>query len=359
MEREEQDEIEPEPAPLRLLLVTGIYPTADRPLAGTYVEQRVGRLIAAGTSVRVVHAATYQGSVTGRYLRLATRALTTGGSFDGVESHVLLPAGAIGLLSATLRRVPLVVVAHGSDVTYTAQRHALLTRLARLVIRRAAAVVANSRATAEVVAALGGEATVISPGVDFARFSPGPSERSTLNLPDGRIALFVGPSDRHKGVDIFIDGVMRAGWQGVIVGSGHRQAGEQFTLRNEVAPWDLPPYYRSVDCVVVPSRREGLGLVAIEALACGVPIVATRVGGLREVLVDGVNGVALEPGTGVGLARALGAVAARSWDAATLHDSVRAHDLRASTDAMDRLWRRIIDRGRSVHPTRKEPYGHD
>jgi glycosyltransferase involved in cell wall biosynthesis len=323
---------------LRLLIVTGIYPTVDQPTAGAYVQQRVDQLVAAGTFVRVVHAPTYSGSVVGRYLRLAARALTVRGRFDGVEAHVLLPAGAIGLMAATVRRVPLIVVAHGSDVSYTAHRHPLLTKVARVVVRRAAAVVANSRATAALVADLGREAAVISPGVDFERFSPGPSERSALDLPEDPIALFIGPPDAHKGVEVFIDGVTRAGWCGLIVGSGHRPAGERFLRRAPVPPRELPRYFRSVDCVVVPSQREGLGLVAIEAVACGTPIVTTRVGGLPEVLVEDVNGVALDPVNGSQLASALAKVAARSWSVETMRESVRSHDLRTATEAMDGLW---------------------
>jgi glycosyltransferase involved in cell wall biosynthesis len=326
----------------RLLIVTGIYPTADQPVAGIYVQQRVDQLVATGAEVHLVHAMTYRGSVVARYLGLAARALTATGQFDGVEAHVLLPAGAIGLMAAMVRRLPLVVVAHGSDVSYTARRHMLLTKLARLVIRRAAAVVANSQATADLVAELGGEAAVISPGVDFLRFSPGPSERSGLNLPEGRIAMFVGPVDAHKGVDVFSDGVTRAGWNGLIVGNGHQPADDRFQVRPQMPPLELCRYYRSVDCVVIPSRREGLGLVAIEAVACGIPIVATRVGGLPEVLVEGLNGVALDPATGPGLALALAAVAARPWDVDRMRESVRSHDLRTATEAMDAVWRGVI-----------------
>jgi glycosyltransferase involved in cell wall biosynthesis len=345
MDGDEVAEAHPRTARPRLLIVTGIYPTVDLPTAGVYVRQRVDELVAAGRTVRVVHAKTYSGSTVGRYLRLAARAMTTRGRFDGVEAHVLLPAGAIGLIAAMTRRVPLVVVAHGSDVSYTARRHPLLAWLARVVVGRAAAVVANSRATAVLVARLGREATVISPGVDFLLFSPGPSERADLGLPEGPIALFIGPPDPHKGADIFIDGVLRAGWSGLIVGAGHQPADDRILVRPPVPPRELARLFRSVDCVVVPSRREGLGLVAIEAAACGTPIVATRVGGLREVLVEDVNGVALDPATGYGLADALTTIAARSWDAETLRGSVRSHDLRTATAAMDRLWRGVVGGG--------------
>ena len=325
------------------MIITGIYPTPDQPVAGIYVERRVDQLRAAGTHVRVIHPTSYTGSVVLRYLRLAAAAMTARGRFDGVEAHVLLPAGAIGLLAAMVRRLPMVVVAHGSDVSYTARRHPFLAKLARVVVGRAAAVVANSRTTAGFVADLGGEAAVISPGVDFERFTPGPSERAALGLPEGRIALFVGPADAHKGVDVFVDGVTRTDWHGVIVGRGHGPAGDQIRVLPALPSDDLPRLYRSVDCVVVPSRREGLGLVAIEALASGIPIVAARVGGLREVLAEGLNGVALEPLSGPDLASGLAAVAARRWDAEALRDSVRSHELRNASAKMAGLWQRILN----------------
>jgi len=67
----------------------------------------------------------------------------------------------------------------------------------------------------------------------------------------------------------------------------------------------MPDFWNSVDVAVVPSHHESFGLVALEALACGVPVVATAVGGLKEIVVDGESGVLVSPGDSAALAQAL------------------------------------------------------
>jgi glycosyltransferase involved in cell wall biosynthesis len=67
----------------------------------------------------------------------------------------------------------------------------------------------------------------------------------------------------------------------------------------------MPDFWNSVDIAVVPSLYEPFGLVALEALACGVPVVATAVGGLPEIVVDGENGILVPPGDPAALAKAL------------------------------------------------------
>jgi len=67
----------------------------------------------------------------------------------------------------------------------------------------------------------------------------------------------------------------------------------------------MPQFWNSVDIAVVPSLSESFGLAALEALACGVPVIATAVGGLKEVVVDGECGLLVPPGSATGLSRAL------------------------------------------------------
>ena len=130
-----------------------------------------------------------------RYLSLAIRAGIVRGRFDGVEAHPLFPAGLIGLVAARLRRVPLVVYAHGADVRETAVQNALYRLLARLVIRGSAAVVTNSADTAGLVSRLGGSPIVIPPGVDLETFHPSPR-------PSTRRVLYLGGTDPRKGYDV-------------------------------------------------------------------------------------------------------------------------------------------------------------
>jgi glycosyltransferase involved in cell wall biosynthesis len=249
-----------------LLLVTGLWPTPDRPSVGIFVKRRV-----IGQAVTVVAPRSYRGWMPFRYLSLAIRAATARGSFVGVEAHPLFPAGLIGLLAARIRRIPLIVCAHGADVRETAVENIIYRSLARLVIREASAVVANSADTAVLLARLGASPTVIRPGVDLKLFQPTPR-------PSARRVLYLGGTDRGKGYD-----VARA-HANTLLGPGLK------TLSSVEVAAAIAEH----DIVLVPSRAEAYGLVAAEAIASGRWVVGRNVGGLREIVEDGVTGTLVD-----------------------------------------------------------------
>jgi D-inositol-3-phosphate glycosyltransferase len=106
-------------------------------------------------------------------------------------------------------------------------------------------------------------------------------------------------------------------------------------------PTEVAAWMRAADVVVVPSRREPLGLAAVEALACGTPVVASSVGGLREVVRDGENGLLIPPEDPGALAAALGRLADNGLRArlgAAGPASVAGHDIRAAAAQMAEVW---------------------
>ena len=193
----------------------------------------------------------------------------------------------------------------------------------------------------------------VPPGVDHAFFSPGDrgGARAALGLDDRPTILFVGRVQPLKGVPVAVRAlsmVERSDARLVIVGgpSGADGAAEARRVRElvdglgladrvrfvEPQPHHaLSSWYRSADVVVVPSRSESFGLVALEAAACGVPVVAAAVGGLRTLVRDGHTGFLVEgrepaavaaridtlfarPELAAGMGRAAAADAARySW----------------------------------------------
>jgi len=253
---------------MRLLVVTARYPTPDRPAAGAFVRDR---LADSALETNVIAPPRYDGPGWRRYAEIAWRALTERGRFDGVEGHFVLPTGPIAVVAARLRRRPLVLYAHGSDVGVMARRNRLFGALARWAIGAADAVVTNSPDTAADVAALGGAAEIVPPGIELGRFAPSPR-------PAMRKVLYLGGAGRLKGHDI------AERLADTLAGPGLR----------EVAPEEVPALLAAHDVLLVPSRSEGYGLVAAEAIASGRWVVARAVGGLREIVEPGINGTLVE-----------------------------------------------------------------
>ncbi|MEK6192231.1 MAG: glycosyltransferase [Chloroflexota bacterium] len=296
---------------MRLLVVTARYPTPDRPAAGAFVRDRLGD---PGLTVHVVAPHRYDGSRWGRFARLVWEALTTRGRFDGVEAHFVLATGPPALLAARLRGLPLVVYAHGADVRDAAQRSVVHRWLARRVIRSADAVVANSAETAEQVGRLGGRAEIIPPGIDLARFGPSPR-------PPRRRILYLGGDVAEKGVDV------ARRLADTLVGPGLR----------EVNPAEVPGLMASHDVVLVPSRVEPYGLVAAEAIASGRWVVAAAVGGLTDIVINGVTGTLVRDGN---FAEALERVP--DYDPAAVAADAQRFSVERHRAGMRAIWQRVL-----------------
>ena len=160
---------------------------------------------------------------------------------------------------------------------------------------------------------------VVAPGVDLQRFSPGigkAAARVKLNIaPEAIMLTFVGRIQPHKGPDVLLRAAaemvshsphLRAKLAVVIMGgasgSGLNELEKLKTLAKFLKIEDvthfvdpvsrelLPDWYRASDLVCVPSYSESFGLVALEAQACGTPVVATAIGGLRTAVSDGISG---------------------------------------------------------------------
>jgi len=147
---------------------------------------------------------------------------------------------------------------------------------------------------------------IVAPGVDRAFFSPGNKDgaRSAIGHSGGPIVLFVGRIQPLKGVDVAVSALahlQRRDAELMIVGGASGSEGraevdrihqmiDEHDLHGRVHFVDPQPhyalstYYRAADVLVMPSRSESFGLVALEATACGIPVVAAAVGGLRTLV---------------------------------------------------------------------------
>ena len=298
---------------MRLLVITARYPTPDRPAAGAFVRDR---LADPSLSATVIAPARYSTPGWRRYLAMLWAALTRRGPFDGVEGHFVLPSGMIALLAARLRGLPLVIYAHGSDVREMAHRNRLLLVAARAVLRGADAVVTNSRETAGLIGRLGTSARVIPPGVDLSRFTPHPR-------PEQRRVLYLGGDAPHKGIEVARQ------LADTLVGPGIR----------ELDPSEIPALMSQHSVVLVPSRAESFGLVAVEAIARGRWVVASAVGGLPDIVIDGVNGSLVSDGDFAG---ALGRVP--DYDPATVAATAERFSIDEHRGRMAEIWSAVLER---------------
>jgi glycosyltransferase involved in cell wall biosynthesis len=155
-------------------------------------------------------------------------------------------------------------------------------------------------------------AKVIPPGVDTERFHPnvqGDAIRKLHDLGDSKVVMFVGRLTFHKGVNHLIEAAgLYKDAKYLIVGSGpmeeslKRQAAASPNAKNiifagKVSDDKLPEYYAACDVLVLPSvsRLEAFGLVMLEALSSGKPVITSDMPGMREVVVDHVDGLWAEP----------------------------------------------------------------
>jgi glycosyltransferase involved in cell wall biosynthesis len=240
---------------------------------------------------------------------------------DIVHLHSLpVPAATPFLL--TVRN--LVVSAWGSDVVWRDRRKVLLYPF---LLARAARVTATSQYLAGVVRTYlrrSRSIDIVAFGVDTAQFSPAPQRPLVPYIgtvrglePKYGIDVLIESLPRvfsyHPSVEVDIagEGPQREALQRRIADLGIE---DRVHLHGQIAHADVPAFLRSLSIFVNPSRQESFGVAAAEAQACGLPVVATNVGGLPEVVLDGKTGALVPPEDPEALASTLAAfLASPEW----------------------------------------------
>ncbi len=234
--------------------------------------------------------------------------------FDLIHAHWFIPQGITSAVLPSWITTPKLLTAHGGDVF--ASKTGLKKHLVRFVADRHDAITVNSTAMGDAVMELTGKrSTTIPMGVDLRSFSGTPQLQAGDRHQEARI-LFVGRLAEKKGVEYLLrampgirDAILEA--KLTVVGDGPRLSalqdeasslgiGDAVTFTGAVPNSDLPGYYREADVFVAPSviaesgDTEALGVVLLEAAGCGLPIVASRVGGILDVIKDRETGLLVD-----------------------------------------------------------------
>ncbi|MBU0477482.1 glycosyltransferase [bacterium] len=260
--------------------------------------------------------------------------------FDVIFCSWAYPDGFGSALIAKLLRTPFVMKVHGTDVNVVT-RYFFRRRMIVYALKRAEKVIAVSNALKEKIIGLGidkEKIEVISNGVDTDLFRPVdriPS-RDKLCLPqDKKSILYIGNLEKIKGIDLLIDAMkdLPEGINLAIVGRGSledelRAKVETLGLEDRVKFYgsqlhsDIPLWLNSCDVLCVPSRNEGCPNVVLEALACGTAIVASKVGGIPELIRTEDAGILVRPGYVSELENGIEAAFEKKWDRNGLRQNV-------------------------------------
>ena len=261
------------------------------------------------------------------------KALSSDQSYDLIHSHYWL-SGKVAMPVAKELKLPLVHTMHTMARVKNlnlaeGERPEPMIRVQgeTQIVAAASALTANTDAEAASLVSLYDACPdtvhVVTPGVDLYNFTTGAGRAAARKVigieADTHVITFVGRIQPHKGPEIFIRAIvemlshsplLRPKLRVFIIGGASGVNGSEVERLKELVSWlniadvisflppvprtELPNWYRAADLVCVPSYSESFGLVALEAQACGTPVVATAVGGLRTAVADGISGVLVD-----------------------------------------------------------------
>ncbi len=304
-----------------MLLISNMYPSKENPTFGIFVYNQVEALRDLGVDFELVVNKERRTGLYNlkKYASLAWRVFIKSLSldFDLVHAHFLFPPAFLAIFPAAVKKKPLIVTAHGSDVVL-GEKSGLLNFCIRQVLRRAKRAIFVSedlRRKAEGVYSFEPEKSSVVPvGIDVNLFQPHPKDacRKELGLPlEAKILIYVGNFKKYKGPQVALeafsqiardfpqtyllmigDGPERASLEELAERSGVR---EKVIFTGYVRNEEIPKWLSASDIFVLSSFREAFGLSALESMACGVPVVVSEVGGLKEFVVPGESGLFADP----------------------------------------------------------------
>lgn len=239
---------------------------------------------------------------------------------DVIHSHWIIPSGLIGVIAKKIFKIPHITSAHAGDV-FTIRKSKILGIIGSFVLKNSDEITANSEYTKNVIIAIENKlkcnVEIIPMGVDTSRFNPDKASDFKKFFGAEYLILSVGRLVDKKGIKYLImamvDVIKNFPHAKLIIGGSGpekdklEKLSENLGIKDNVIFMgyiensDLPKYYASSDLFVLPSIEtkggdtEGLGVVLLEAMACGIPVIGSNIGGITDIIKDGGTGFLAQP----------------------------------------------------------------
>ncbi|NLY79184.1 MAG: glycosyltransferase family 4 protein [Lysinibacillus sp.] len=302
----------------KVFVISNMYPSKEHLSFGIFVKNQVEALRNSNIDVLVAandNPATGKKNTILKYSKWAkdvfSKSLKYRKDISITHAHYVFPSGVFSLLLKKYFNIPYVVTAHGGDIERMAKKSASIRNWTEKILQESSAVIAVGPVLAEQIEKdykiPKEKILVCSMGVDRNIFKPGNKRevRNELGLEeDPFIYLFVGNVIKQKGLEELLVAFQQVKKESdrkvklVIIGSQRDRnfvdslsplMDEDVSLLHPMEQKELVKWYQASDVFVLPSHLEGFGLVALEAIATGTPVIASNVGGLTYLLSNGAG----------------------------------------------------------------------
>lgn len=389
---------------LKLLVATTLYPNSQQPRHGVFIETRLHQLqqtgeVAASAVIAPVPWFPLTGKRFGQYADYAKvpkhevwqgvevfhprylvipkigmlltplflflsfwlcarRLQTQGYHFDLIDAHYFYPDGVAAAWLAKCLRLPLVISARGTDLNLIPE-YPLPRKMILWAAKKAHAIITVSAALRARFADIGGDPSqvmVLRNGVDLARFSyqekPSCQEKPPVSAPFHMLS--VGNLTKLKGHDLIIRSLVQLPEaQLTIIGQGEEASrlhalvdelalNNRVKFVNNVPQAELGKWYAQADVLVLASSREGWPNVLLEAMACGTPVIATRVGGVPEIVSKDSVGIVIDERSSDAIAQAVRQLHMRALDRQTVRLYAEQFAWPEVADAQVHLYKKVV-----------------
>ena len=298
---------------MKILVATTMYPNKYRTFSGIFIQKHVS-ILHENFGIECL-LATGGGSnssiilIIKKYFvlwcqiiwNLATKKVSL------IHAHYSYPTGFFAWIGKCISGKILIITTHGSDIHDHNNRNFIAQYLNRIVLHSSDHIIAVSHELKNAITESFGiseeKISVIDMGVDSSIFFPNNKipKKETFTL------LFVGRLSEEKGFDVLLDAFEilsknnSSSIKCIVIGDGDQQSHYKKSVKSRMLTDNvtfmgsqnqtrISEWMNQSHLVVIPSRKEGFGLVAIEALACGTPVICSNVGGLKEIVENGKNG---------------------------------------------------------------------